>query len=69
MKITVHEGNRTDSPRTVTLNEVVNRARNEYDTRLPEQAINLALADFGSFDPQSDKYRDFEAAAVDRLIN
>jgi len=69
MEITVYEDNRKDSPRAVTVEEVVERAEERYSGAVPARAVNAALAEFGSFDPQSAEYKRFESEAVSRLIH
>lgn len=68
MTITVHENNRSDSPREVSVDEVLDKVRGmDFPPGvLPERRINLALVEFGSFDPRSDEYAKFEREALRR---
>lgn len=69
--LTVYENNQTDSPREVTAQEVVREAKKHTEDEtlrlMPAQSINIAAARFGSFDPQSEEYRQFEEEAVQIL--
>lgn len=68
---TVYEGNRSNSPRDVSVDEVVEKIKKDDDLNpmIPERAVNLALAQFGAFNPQTEEYREFESACVEQLIS
>lgn len=71
MEIQVHTRNRTALPRTVSEEEVIEKVEEMdlYPGMPPETAVNRALAEFGSFDPQSEEYREFESSVADSLLS
>lgn len=68
-KITVYRDNRVDKPREVGTSEVVERVREKdlYPQYPAGLAVNRALAEFGSFDPETEDYNRFEEKAA-RLV-
>lgn len=71
MKLTVYEDNKSDKPLKVTATEVADKVQESNLEGHPLGVqVNLTLAKhFGSFDPRTKEYRDFEDAVVNELLN
>jgi len=68
MSFTVYENNRADSPREISVDEVLDKIE-EMDFARGirfERKFNLALVEFGSFDPRSAEYAAFESKAREK---